>query len=70
MQTAVNSFLEFWKAQTPAKPRAARLRAKWTAPPNESFKINFDGAIFKDQDRARIGVIIRDSRDLVMGLMS
>ena len=70
MQTAINSLLEFRKAQTPAAPKAARPRAKRIAPPSESFKINFDGAVFKDQDRAGIGVIIRDSRGLVMGSMS
>ncbi|KAL0004760.1 hypothetical protein SO802_012321 [Lithocarpus litseifolius] len=70
MQTAIDSFLEFQKAQTPAEPRIARPRTRWFAPPNESFKINFDGAVFKDKDRAGIGVIIRDSRGLVMGSMS
>ncbi|KAK9989613.1 hypothetical protein SO802_029852 [Lithocarpus litseifolius] len=70
MQTAIDSFLEFQRAQTPAEPRIARPRTRWLAPPNESFKINFDGAVFKDKDRAGIGVIIRDSRGLVMGSMS
>ena len=56
--TIVNSLLEFRKVQTLVEPRAARLRAKWIAPPSECFKINFDGAIFKDQDKVGIGVII------------
>ena len=56
--TIVNSLLEFRKVQTLVEPRAARLRAKWIAPPSECFKINFDGAVFKDQDKVGIGVII------------
>ena len=70
MQAAINLVLKFRKVQTLAEPRAARPGAKWIAPPSESFKINFDRAVFKDQDRAGIGVIIWDSYGLVMGSMS
>ena len=48
MQTTINTLLEFQKAQAPIELRAARPRVKWIAPPSESFKINFDGAVFKD----------------------
>ena len=58
MQAAINLVRKFRKVQTLAEPRAARPGAKWIAPPSESFKINFDRVVFKDQDRAGIGVII------------
>ena len=38
-----------------------RPRVKWKVLPTEFYKINFDGAMFKEEDRAGIGVIIRDS---------
>ena len=30
----------------------------WIPPPNDTFKINFDVAIFKDENQARIGAIL------------
>ena len=47
-----------------------RPRVKWKVPPTEFYKINFDGAMFKEEDRAGIGVIIRDSQGLVLASMS
>ena len=70
MQSAITSFLEFQTAQPPVAPRVVRARSKWLAPSSDSFKINFDGAVFKERDRARIGVIIRDCHGLVMASMS
>ena len=34
------------------------------------IKINFDGAVSKDEDRAGIGVVVRDSLGLVMASLS
>ena len=34
------------------------------------YKINFDGAMFTDEDRARIEVVIRNSQGMVMASMS
>ena len=34
------------------------------------IKINFDGAVFKDEDRAGIGVVVRDSLGLVLASLS
>ena len=34
------------------------------------YKINFDGVVFTDEDKAGIGAIIRNSQDMVMALMS
>ena len=47
-----------------------RPRVKWKVPLTEFYKINFDGAMFKEEDRAGIGVIIRDSQGLVLASMS
>ncbi|XP_075645114.1 uncharacterized protein LOC142616113 [Castanea sativa] len=47
-----------------------RPRARWTVPLGEIYKINFDGAVFIDEDRAGIGVIIQDSQCMVMASIS
>ena len=33
-------------------------------------KINFDGAVFKDEDRVGIGVVVRDSQGMVIASLS
>ena len=39
---------------------------RWKAPPSEFSKVNFDGAIFKEEDKAGIGVVIQDCQGLVL----
>ena len=43
-----------------------RPQVYWIPSPNDTSKINFDEAIFKDANQERIGVIIRDSRGLLI----
>ena len=38
----------------------------WQPPAHQQYKINFDGALFKDENQAGIGVVIRDSKGQVM----
>ncbi|KAK4425321.1 hypothetical protein Salat_1726100 [Sesamum alatum] len=42
-------------------------RREWQAPPEDSIKINFDGATFSDLDSTGVGVIARDSTSVCMG---
>ena len=51
-------------------PLQPRPQVYWIPPPNDTSKINFDEAIFKDANQERIGVIIRDNRGLVIESMS
>ena len=46
------------------------LRAKWRPPMLEMVKINCDGAMFKEQKKSGIGVVIRNNNGLVMASMS
>ena len=45
-------------------------RHTWKPPPSGTFKINFDGAIFPMEKKSSIGVVIRDSRGLVIASCS
>ena len=48
----------------------ARQRARWSPPPPDWFKANFDAAIFEDVGRAGLRVIIRDSQGLAMAALA
>ena len=47
-----------------------RTRDRWSPPPRNRYKINFDSTVFKDEDRAGIGVIIQDSQGMVIASLS
>ena len=69
-QQAYQSLQEYRSAQ-PRKPTAATFGlVRWQPPPTNLIKINFDGAVFKDDDRAGIGVVVRDSLGLVLASVS
>ena len=42
----------------------------WRAPPSEEYKMNFDAAVFSDQQCSGFGAIIRNSNGEVMAGMS
>jgi len=52
------------------RPDLTSFRAKWHPPNLEVVKINCNGAIFKEQKKSGIGVVIRDNNSLVMASMS
>ena len=43
---------------------------KWSPPVEEYYKVNFDGAVFRGEEKAGIGVIIRNSQGMVMASLS
>ena len=45
-------------------------RVVWSPLPHPIFKVNFDGAVFKESNSAGIGVVIRDDLVQVMASMS
>ena len=51
---------EFCAVLPPKPPRTTRTRDIWKPPDAGHFKINFDGAIFRNENRCGIGVVIRD----------
>ena len=56
-------------AQTQLSP-IQRLRPKWEPPPPQLLKINFDGAVFADTEKAGVGVEVRDSQGKVIASLA
>ena len=69
-QWALDSFVEFKALTTATLSSRLVRRARWKPPEKETFKINFDGAIFAEDKSSGLGVIIRDSKGLVMASMA
>ena len=45
------------------------LQHTWLPPSNQLYKVNVDGAIFKERNELGVGVIIRDDNGLVVAAM-
>ena len=70
LQRAIESLLEFRVAQPRKQPTPPRPLAKWSPPVEDYHKVNFDGAIFKGEEKAGIGVTIRNCQGMVMASLS
>lgn len=56
-------FHDFSSAQLPrqVQPSISSSSSRWIPPNPLEYKVNFDGAIFKEMGVASLGVVIRDS---------
>ena len=43
---------------------------RWVPPDEGMYKVNYDGACFVDEEKAGIGVVVRNDRDQVMGSLA
>nr|XP_023897448.1 uncharacterized protein LOC112009346 [Quercus suber] len=62
-QTRLQNFLLHNSAATTS---TGQPPTQWQPPAHQQYKINFDGALFKDENQAGLGVVIRDSKGQVM----
>ena len=63
--------LEEFTATIPTKlATVPQQRTKWKPPDARSFKINFDGVIFKQENKSGIGVVIRDHTGAIMASLT
>ena len=62
------SYLEEYLKETDQSKTQAQPapEARWTPPRLLRYKVNYDGAVFKETNEAGIGIIVRDSSGLVM----
>ena len=57
---------EFTAALPPKPPRMTRTRGIWKPPNASYFKINFDGGVFRNENKSSIGVVIWDHTSFVI----
>ena len=70
---AANFVEEFRQSNDPNDTNhrpGGQYRETWSPPKRGWFKINTDGAVFKDTGQSRIGVVVRNEKGQLMGAMS
>ena len=62
---------EFVSSIEPLQPEepTSTLAIKWQPPSRHNFKINYDGAVFKETNEAGIGVVVRNKAGHIMALL-
>ena len=63
--------VEFIDVHTqPIRSEVQRHQIRWTKPPEDFYKANFDAAFFENSNTAGIGVVIRDCNGNIIGALS
>ena len=66
-----NALVEEFKEQVDAPRQSTPPRTiGWTPPGEGWYKVNIDGAVFKESGSCGIGIVIRNKRGQIMGVMS
>nr|POE65828.1 putative ribonuclease h protein [Quercus suber] len=61
-QVALEKLNEFHYVLPQPLPALPQSKVAWKPPPSSIFKLNFDGAIFKSENKSGVGVVIRGCR--------
>ena len=70
LQQAREKLREFSTLQIPTSPPRTTPASCWRPLDHDYIKINFDGALFSKENRAGIGVVIRNEAGLVLASLS
>nr|POE71779.1 hypothetical protein CFP56_31880 [Quercus suber] len=54
----------------PEQPPQTDPRSSWKPPPDSKAKVNFNGAVFREMQRAGVGVIVRNAEGCVLASMA
>ena len=65
-QVAIERLNEFVAGLPPTNPAPQKSKVVWKPPPTGMFKLNFDGAVFKQENKSGVGVAIRDCKGLAL----
>lgn len=69
--SSVVSLIDEWESIWVKERRVVRrARGAWFPPDRNWYKVNFDGALFTDQNRAGVGVVVRNDLGQVMAACS
>ena len=69
-QWAHDNYLEYKALKIASVPCRTVRRVRWKPPDPGSYKINFDGATFVEENCSGLGVIVRDEAGLVIAAMA
>ena len=69
-QVSKDHVVEFLAISPARIPPTRQTWVTWKPSPLDSFKINYDGAIFCQDNKSRIGVIIRDNCGMVINALA
>ena len=61
---------EFFAALPPKPSMTLRTRVKWKPLNANLFKINFEGEIFKNENRSSMGVVIQDHNGFIIASLT
>ncbi|XP_075633467.1 uncharacterized protein LOC142605927 [Castanea sativa] len=71
IRDAIRNFLQlFHSCREPPVSNKMQRQRNWIPPKPGQYKVNFDGALFNENDEAGVGIVVRDSRGLVVVAMA
>ena len=69
--SAATQYLSKFKLKFPMKvAKSLAIKTKWSPPLGESYKTNYDWAVFEDSGEAGIGVVVRNANGEVIAALS
>ena len=67
---AKEKLAEYLAVLPPTLPAPVKPKERWKPPDASLVKINFDGAIFRDENRSSIGVVVRTHTGAILASLT